>query len=69
MPVQFALGDYLFNLNNEAEEKLASLTKQLAVNQGITEKLKAVDQMLWVGKMNNIRNSAREIVYNDLIYA
>ena len=63
------LNDYLFELNKEAEEMLARLIKQLAEKQGVTEKLKAEDQMLWVGRMNNIQNSAREIVYNDLIYA
>jgi len=63
------LNDYLFELNNEAEEMFERLIKQMAEKQGITEKLKAENQMLWVERMNNIQNSAREIVYNDLIYA
>ena len=45
------------------------LVKQLAEKEGVTEALKAETQMLWVQKMNNIRNTAMEIVSNDLIYA
>jgi hypothetical protein len=44
------------------------LVKQMADKQGITEQLKATDQMKWVGKMNNIRNAASEIVYTEMIY-
>lgn len=44
------------------------LTKQMAEREGITEELKAQDQMLWVQRMNNIRDRAMEIVNNDLIY-
>ena len=42
--------------------------KELAEKEGITEQLKADDMMLWVRKMNNIRNQVREIVYNEVIY-
>ena len=45
------------------------LVKQLAAREGVTEHLKAKDQMLWVQRMNNIRNRAMEIVNNGLIYA
>ena len=45
------------------------LVKQMAESEGVTEKLKAENQMLWVGKMNAIREAATEIVNNDLIYA
>ena len=45
------------------------LVKQMAVREGVTEQLKAQDQMLWVQRMNNIRDRAMEIVNNDLIYA
>lgn len=45
------------------------LVKQMAKREGITEKLKAENQMLWVGKMNTIREAATEIVNNDLIFA
>ena len=44
------------------------LTKQMAKEQGVTEELKATDQMLWVQKMNNIRSAAEEIVFAELIY-
>ena len=44
------------------------LVKQLAKNEGVTEKLKADNQMLWIRKMNNIRNRATEIVNNEIIY-
>lgn len=45
------------------------LVKQLAAREGVTEQLKAQDQMLWVQRMNNIRDRAMEVVNNDLIYA
>ena len=45
------------------------LVKQLAEKENVTEKLKAENQMLWVQKMNNIRNRATEVVNSDLIYA
>ena len=63
------LNDYLADLNEQAEEMFSRLVKQLAEKEGLTEALKAENQMLWVQKMNNIRNAAMEIVSNDLIYA
>ena len=45
------------------------ITKQMAKSQGVTEALKAKDQMAWVGAMNNIRNVAEEIILNELIYS
>lgn len=45
------------------------LVKKMADREGVTEKLKTENQMLWVGKMNTIREAATEIVNNDLIYA
>lgn len=48
---------------------LELLVKQMAEKQGVTEQLKASDQMKWVGLMNNIRSAAEEVVLNDLIYA
>ena len=63
------LNDYLADLNEQAEEMFSRLVKQLSEKEGITEALKAENQMLWVQKMNNIRNAAMEIVSNDLIYA
>ena len=55
-------------LNEEAEAMLSRLVKQLAKKECVTEKLKAEDGMRWVQAMNNIRNRAAEVVYNDLIY-
>ena len=63
------LNDYLADLNEQAEELFSQLVKQLAEKEGVTKALKAENQMLWVQKMNSIRNAAMEIVANDLIYA
>lgn len=62
------LNAYLADLNEEAEAMLSRLVKELAEKEGVTEKLKAEDGMKWVQAMNNIRNRAAEVVYNDLIY-
>lgn len=62
------LNDYLAELDESAEAMFSRLVKELAEKEGVTEALKAQDQMAWVGKMNNIRNRAAEVVYNDLIY-
>lgn len=63
------LNGYLADLNEQAENMFFELVKQMAVREGVTERLKARDQMLWVQRMNNIRNRAMEVVNNDLIYA
>ena len=63
------LNDYLADLNEQAEELFSRLVKQLSEKEGITEALKAENQILWVQKMNSIRNTAMEVVSNDLIYA
>ena len=63
------LNDYLADINEQAEEMFSWLVKQLAEKEGVTEVLKAENQMLWVRRMNNIRSAAMEIVANDLIYA
>ena len=63
------LNDYLADLNEQAEELFSRLVKQLAEKESVTEALKAENQMLWVQRMNNIRNTAMEVVSNDLIYA
>ena len=62
------LNDYLADLNEQAEELFLRLVKQMAEAEGVTEALKAENQMLWVQKMNNLRNAAMEIVSNELIY-
>ena len=62
------LNAYLTDIDQRAEEMFERLIKQMATAEGVTEQLKAIDQMAWVGKMNNIRNRADEIVNNDLIF-
>lgn len=62
------LNDYLAELDESAEAMFSRLVKELAEKEGVTEALKAQDQMAWVQAMNNIRNRAAEVVYNDLIY-
>ncbi|MBQ6160368.1 MAG: TnpV protein [Oscillospiraceae bacterium] len=63
------LNGYLVDLNDQAERMFLELVKQLAAREGVTEQLKAQNQMLWVQRMNNIRDRAVEIVNEDLIYA
>ena len=62
------LNEYLVELNKQAEDMFSRLVKELAQKEGITEKLKEKDQMLWVRRMNAVRETATEIVNNDLIY-
>ena len=63
------LNSYLANLNEQAEEMFFRLVNELAEKEGITETLKAENQMLWVQRMNAVREIATELVNNDLIYA
>ena len=58
----------LANIDEQAETMFFRLVEQMAQRNGVTESLKASDQMAWVQMMNNIRNAAREIVYAELIY-
>ena len=62
------LNDYLADLNEQAEAMFSRLVKQFSEKEGVTEALKAENQMLWVQRMNNIRSAAMESVANDLIY-
>ena len=62
------LNGYLADINKQAEDMFFGLIKQMAEREGVTEQLKADDQMEWVGRMNNIRNRATEIVNHDIIY-
>lgn len=63
------LNSYLASIDEQAEDMLSWLVKQMAEKQGITEQLKETNQMLWVGRMNACRNAAAEIVNNELIFA
>ena len=62
------LNSYLADLDKQAEDMLFRLVEQMAEREGVTEKLKADNQMKWVARMNNIRSRAIEIVNNDIIY-
>lgn len=63
------LNGYLAELNEQAENMFFRLVNELAEKEGITETLKAENQMLWVQRMNTVRAAAIELVNNDLIYA
>ena len=65
---QCELNSYLHDVDVRATEMYDALVKKLAKQEGVTEKLKATDMMLWVQKMNNIRNRATEKVNTELIY-
>ena len=62
------LNAYLADIDEQAEAMFSQLVKEMADKQGVTEHLKATDQMAWVGKMNAIRNAAIEIVNKELIF-
>ena len=66
---EHTLYDYLLQFNRDAEDMFNRLVKQMAEREGVTEKLKATNQIQWVGLMNNIRQRATEIVNTELIYA
>ena len=63
------LNGYLADVDKQAEGIFSRLVKQMAERESVTEKLKAENQMLWVGKMNAIRESARELVNFELIFS
>ena len=62
------LNGYLSYLDKQAEDMFSRLVKQMAVCEGVTEQLKAVNQMEWIGRMNNIRSRAKEVINNELIF-
>ena len=62
------LNGYLVDINKQAEEMFSRLIKQMAEREGVTEALKAENQMEWVGRMNNIRIRATDIINHDIIY-
>lgn len=63
------LKDHLEEVDKSAEEMFEQLTLQMKAQEGVTEELKANDQLEWVQRMNSIRNRAAEIIYKELIYA
>ena len=62
------LNAHLADTDERAREMYSRLVEQMAASEGVTEELKARDQMAWVGRMNNIAARAREIVYEEVIY-
>ncbi len=62
------LWTYLADLNEQAEERLDLIIEQMKAAEEVTEELKARNQLEWVGRMNNIRNRAEEIINSELIY-
>ena len=59
---------YLADLNEQVQERLSLIIEQMKAAEGVTEELKAADQMTWVGAMNSIRNRAEEIILREMIY-
>ena len=62
------LWTYLADLNEQAKERLSLIVDQLKASEGVSEELKAADQMTWVRSMNSIRNRAEEIILREMIY-
>ena len=63
------LWTYLADLNEQAEERLDLIMEQMKAAEGVTEELKARNQLAWVQHMNSIRSRAEEIIYAELVYA
>ena len=59
---------YLADLNEQAQERLLLIIEQMKASEGVTEELKAADQMTWVEAMNSIRNRAEEIILREMIF-
>ena len=62
------LWTYLADLNEQVHERLTLILEQMKVSEGVTEELKATDQLAWVGATNSIRNRAEEIILREMIY-
>ena len=62
------LWSYLADLNEQAQKRLSLIVEQMKASEGVSEKLKATDQMAWVVAMNSIRNRAEEIILREMVY-
>ena len=62
------LWTYLADLNEQAQKRLSLIVEQMKVSEGVTEELKAADQMAWIGAMNSIRSRAEEIILHEMIF-
>ena len=68
MRINNELTSHLLDIEDECRTRVESLVEQMAKKENITEELKANNQLEWVQKMNNIKNRAEEIAYNEIIY-
>ena len=68
MRVNNELTSHLLDIEDECKSRVRQLVKQMTEKENITEELKPNNQMLWVQSMNNIKNRAEEIAYNEIIY-
>lgn len=68
MRLKDTLNDYLMGIDKDAEDMFNLIVKQTAEIEGVTEQLKAADQMEWIRRINSIRSRAREFVLRELIY-
>ena len=62
------LWTYLADINEQAQQRMEVLVKQMMVSEGVTEKLKETSQMEWICRINSIQNHAEEVIQNQLIY-
>ena len=62
------LWTYLADLNEQAQSRLELIIEQMKASEGVSEELKAADQLAWVGSMNSIRNRAEEIILREMVY-
>ena len=69
MVLSGTLKEHLLSVQEQAETRFDELVEQMAEREGVNEKLKIIDQMRWVRRMNNIRNRAEEIVREEIIYS
>ena len=69
MLIKGTLDEHLREIDKTAKERLDRMLPDMMKSAGVTEQLKATDQMKWVGLMNNIKHSAEEIILNELIYS
>ena len=63
------LWTYLADINEQAQQRLEVMTRQMMIAEGVTEELKGSNQMEWVQRMNNIRSSTYEVVLNEVIFS
>ena len=66
--LQGKLNKYLADLNEQAQERLETIIRQMQRSEGVDERMKAQDQMLWVGRMNSIRHRAEEVILHEMVF-